>query len=149
MRFFSHSHVLLVFFFCSTGYVYSITSLTLSDSSTKLLGNQLSQYESYPIFLVCIKRCAIASHNLLSHYLETDIKSLRPHSAKGIFGKPDSFIILIKTVRIRRKTMLVQARPVFFFSEREYKTKQKKIRNFSIVRLVSKNITPSSCRAFD
>ena len=38
MRFFSHSHVLLVlfcFFFCSTGYVYSITSLTLSDSSTK------------------------------------------------------------------------------------------------------------------
>lgn len=34
---FSHSHVLLVssFFFCSTGYVYSITSLTLSDLSTK------------------------------------------------------------------------------------------------------------------
>ena len=34
---FSHSHVLLVSFsfFCSTGYVYSITSLTLSDSSTK------------------------------------------------------------------------------------------------------------------
>ena len=36
-----------------------------------------------------------------------------------------------------------------FFSGREYKTKQNKIRNFSIVRLVSKNITPSSCRPFD
>ena len=35
--------------------------------------------------------------------------------------------------------MEVQARPVFFFSEREYKTNQKKnIRNFFIVRLVSK-----------
>ena len=34
---FSHSHVLLFFFcfFCPTGYVHSITSLTLSDSSTK------------------------------------------------------------------------------------------------------------------
>ena len=35
-----------------------------------------------------------------------------------------------------------------FFSPKE-NIKQKKIRNFSIVRLVSKNITPSSCRAFD
>ena len=63
-------HVLLVsfFFFCSTGYVYSITSLTLSDSSTKFQGNQISRYESYPTFLVCIKRCAIASHNFLSRY---------------------------------------------------------------------------------
>ena len=58
----------LSFFFCSTGYVYSITSLTLSDSSTKFKGNQISRYESYPIFLVCIKRCAIASLNLLSRY---------------------------------------------------------------------------------
>ena len=41
-----------LFFFCSTGYLYSITSLTLSDSSTKLLGNQISHYESYPIFLL-------------------------------------------------------------------------------------------------
>ena len=56
------------FFFCSTGYVYSITSLTLSDSSTKFQGNRISRYESYPIFLVCIKRCAIASHNFLSRY---------------------------------------------------------------------------------
>ena len=53
-------------FFCSTGYVYSITSLMLSDSSTKFQGNRISRYESYPIFLVCIKRCTIASHNLLT-----------------------------------------------------------------------------------
>ena len=56
------------FFFCSTGYVYSITSLTLSDSPTKFQGNQISHYESYPIFLACIKRCAIAFHNLLSRH---------------------------------------------------------------------------------
>ena len=55
-----------LFFFCSTGYVYSMTSLTLSDSSTKFQGNRISRYESYPIFLFCIKRCAIASHNLLT-----------------------------------------------------------------------------------
>ena len=71
---FSHSHILLVFF-CATGYVYSMTSLTLSNSSTKIAGNQISCQESYRIFLACIKCCAIASHNLLSRYIKTNIKS--------------------------------------------------------------------------
>ena len=124
MRFFSPSHVLLVclfvclfFFFCSTGYVYSITSLTPSDSSIKLLGNQIPRYESYPIFLVCIKRGAIASHNLLSRYIENKHNVITSAFCKGIFGKTvDSFVILIKTVRIRRKTILVKT--CFFLRKR-------------------------------
>ena len=38
----------------------------------------------------------------------------------------DSFIILIKTVRIRRKTTLVQARPVFFPPKENIKQNKKK-----------------------
>ena len=82
---FSRSHVLLVFFFFfffSTGYLYSTTSLT-SDSSTKLLGNQIPRYESYAIFLVCIKRGAIASHNLLSRYIENKHKVITFAFCKG------------------------------------------------------------------
>ena len=58
-----------IFFLLNRLRVFN-TLLTLSNSSTKLLGNQISRYESYPIFLVCIKCCAIASHNLLSRYIE-------------------------------------------------------------------------------
>ena len=70
------------FFFFSTGYLYSTTSLT-SDSSTKLLGNQIPRYESYAIFLVCIKRGAIASHNLLSRYIENKHKVITSAFCKG------------------------------------------------------------------
>ena len=144
---FSHSHILLVFF-CATGYVYSMTSLTLSNSSTKIAGNQISCQESYRIFLACIKCCAIASHNLLSRYIKTNIKSTSAFCKGNICRTVDSFIILIKTDRIRRKTILVQGRLVFFSPKDNIKQK-KKFRHFSIVKLVTKNITPSSCRVFD
>ena len=39
----------------------------------------------------------------------------------------DSFIILMKTVRIRRKTTLVQARPVFFPPKENIKQNKTKI----------------------
>ena len=86
-------------------------SLTLSDSSTKLLGNRISRYESYPIFFLFL-----SLSNLLSRYIENKHKVISSaFCGKGIFGETvDSCIILIKTVRIRRKTILVQARPVFF-----------------------------------
>ena len=74
---------LFFFFLLNTLRVYSITSLTLSDSSTKLLGNQISRYESYPIFLVCIKRCAIASRNLLSRYIENKHNVITSAFCKG------------------------------------------------------------------
>ena len=32
----------------------------------QILGKSISRYESYPIFLVYIKRCAITSHNFLT-----------------------------------------------------------------------------------
>ena len=82
--FFAQSCSLSFFlFFCSTGYVYPITSLTLSNSSTKLLNNQISRYESYPIFLVCTKCCAIACHNLLSRYIENKHKVITSAFYKG------------------------------------------------------------------
>ena len=102
------------FFFCATGYVYSMSSLTLSNSSTKLAGNQISRHESYRIFLGCIRCCAIASHNLLSRYIKTNIKSTSAFCKGNICRTVDSFIILIKTDRVRRKTILVQGRLVFF-----------------------------------
>ena len=103
---FSHSHVLLVFF-CSTDYMYSITSLTLSNSSTKLLANQILHSESYPIFIICIKRCAIAYYNLLLRCIENKHKVITSAFCKGNIRKTvKSFIISIKTVGIRRKTIL-------------------------------------------
>ena len=132
MGFFWRSHVLLVFlkFFLLNRLRVFNTSLTLSDSSTKLLYIKISHYESYPIFLVCIKRWPIASYNLLSRYIEDKRKVITSAFCKGIFGKTvDSFL----------------KQGLFFFSSKENIKQNKK--NSQL--LVSKSITPSSCRAFD
>ena len=101
-----------------------MSSLTLSNSSTKVAGNQISRHESYRIFLGCIRCCAIASHNLLSRYIKTNIKSTSAFCKGNICRTVDSFIILIKTDRVRRKTILVQGRLVFFSPKDNIKQKK-------------------------
>ena len=53
---------------------------------------------------------SVFNNLLVEKRISLDYRRLCPLPAKGIFGETvDSFVILIKTVRIRRKTILVQA----------------------------------------
>ena len=98
---FSYSHVLLVSFF-----FFLLNRLRVFNHITdavrfiyRILGQSNFALRKLSYFRAEILKCRLA-------WLRTNIKSKRPLSTKGIFGKTsDSFIILIKTVRIRRKTM--------------------------------------------